>query len=60
MILDDMLEQIKGFSLEEKIVDFIKISENLNHYNLSPRICIKLWDGLKKKLKDLYKRENEF
>jgi hypothetical protein len=46
--------------LEDKIVDFIKISENLSHYNLSPRICIRLWEALKKKLKDLYKRENEF
>ena len=55
-----MLEQIKHFSLEDKIVDFIKISESLSHYNLTPKICIKLWDALKKKLKDLYKRENEF
>lgn len=55
-----MLEQIKHFSLEDKIVDFIKISENLQHYNLSPKICIRWWDNLKKKLKDLYKRENEF
>jgi hypothetical protein len=46
--------------LEHKIVDFVKISENLSHYNLSPKICIKLWEQLKKKLKDLYKRENEF
>ncbi|CDW90352.1 UNKNOWN [Stylonychia lemnae] len=60
LILDDMLEQIKHFSLEDKIVDFIKISENLQHYNLSPKICIRWWDNLKKKLKDLYKRENEF
>ena len=55
-----MLDQIKSFSLEDKIVDFIKISENLSHYNLSPKICIRLWESLKKKLKDLYKRENEF
>jgi len=55
-----MLEQVKQFSLEDKIVDFIKISENLSHYNLQPRICKKLWESLKKKLKDLYKRENEF
>lgn len=41
-------------------MDFIKISENLSHYNLQPRICKKLWESLKKKLKDLYKRENEF
>lgn len=41
-------------------MDFIKISENLTHYNLSPKICIRWWDNLKKKLKDLYKRENEF
>jgi hypothetical protein len=27
---------------------------------LSPKVCIKLWDGLKKNLKDIYKRENEF
>lgn len=52
LILDDMLEQIKHFSLDNKIADFVKISENLSHYNLSPKICIRLWDGLKKKLKD--------
>ncbi len=46
--------------MEDKIVDFVKINENLSHYNLSPKICIKLWEQLKKKLKDLYKRENEF
>jgi vacuolar-type H+-ATPase subunit I/STV1 len=55
-----MLDQIKPFSLEDKIVDFVKISENLSHYGLSPKICKRLWDSLKKKLKDLYKRENEF
>lgn len=55
-----MLEQIKGFSLENKIVDFVKISENLSHYNLQAKQCIRLWDNLKKKLKDWQKRENEF
>ncbi len=60
LILDDMLDQIKHFSLDNKIADFVKISENLVHYGLSPKICIRLWDGLKKKLKDFMKRENEF
>jgi hypothetical protein len=55
-----MLEQIKQFSLDNKIADFVKISENLAHFNLTPKICIRLWDGLKKKLKDFSKRENEF
>ena len=55
-----MLDQIKDFSLDEKISDFVKISENLHHYGLSPKICIRLWDGIKKKLKEFYKRENEF
>ena len=60
MVLDDMLDQIKQFSLDSKIADFVKISENLYHYNISPKICIRLWDGLKKNLKDFMKRENEF
>ncbi len=60
LVLDDMLDQIKKFSLDNKIADFVKISENLSHYNLSPKICIRLWDNLKKNLKDFSKRENEF
>ena len=55
-----MLDQIKYFSIDNKIADFVKISENLSHHGLSPKICIRLWEGLKKKLKDFYKRENEF
>lgn len=56
-----MLDQIKQFSLDNKIADFVKISENLSHFNnLTPKVCIKLWEGLKKNLKDIYKRENEF
>ena len=39
-----MLEQIKHFSLENKIVDFVKISENLSAYNLNPKLCIRLWE----------------
>ena len=56
-----MLDQIKQFSLDNKIADFVKISENLSYCsNLTPKVCIKLWEGLKKNLKDIYKRENEF
>jgi len=60
LVLDDMLDQVKQFSLDNKIVDFVKISENLVNYNMSPKICIRLWENLKKNLKDLSKRENEF
>jgi hypothetical protein len=55
-----MLDQIKQFSLNNKEADFVKISENLYHYNLSPKICMRLWDNIKKNLKDFSKRENEF
>jgi hypothetical protein len=37
LLLDDMLNQIKNFSLEDKIVDFVIISENLSHHNLNPK-----------------------
>jgi hypothetical protein len=60
LVLDDMLDQIKQFSLDNKIADFVQISEHLSHYHLSPKICIRLWDSLKKNLKDYTKRENEF
>mmetsp|Transcript_7204 Transcript_7204/g.5471 ORF Transcript_7204/g.5471 Transcript_7204/m.5471 type:complete len:145 (-) Transcript_7204:1555-1989(-) len=60
LVLDDMLDQIKQFSLDNKVVDFSKIAENLHNYNISPKICIRLWENLKKNLRDLTKRENEF
>lgn len=55
-----MLDQIKSISLENKIADFVKIAENLRTYNLSPKLCIRLWENLKKNLKDVYKREHEY
>ena len=60
LVLDDMLSQIQNFTLENKIVDFVKIADNLSHHNLNPKQCIKYWDSLKKNLKDLYKREHEY
>lgn len=35
-------------------------SNNLTHHFSSAKNLIKLWDGLKKKLRDPNKRENEF
>lgn len=47
--------------MDNKVVDFVSISESLTQFGLqSPKLCIRLWESLKKKLKDLYKRENEF
>ena len=60
LVLDEMLDQIIQFSLDNKIADFIKISDHLKSYNLPPKVCIRLWDGLKKNLKELTKREHEF
>ena len=69
LLLDNMLDQVKVFSTDtERVVDFIAIAEHIpraknnpvhNHFT-SPKILIKLWDALKKKLKDPNKRENEF
>jgi hypothetical protein len=69
LLLDNMLDQVKVFSLEsERAVDFIAIADGIprlknnpvhNHFT-HPKTLIKLWDGLKKKLKDPNKRENEF
>lgn len=66
LLLDNMLDQVKTFTLDsERVVDFIAIAESIpkqkgaNHFT-SPKILIKLWEGLKKKLKDPNKRENEF
>jgi hypothetical protein len=62
-----MLDQLKSITLDqERAIDFIAISENIpklknNHnYFSSPKTLMKVWDGLKKKLKDPNKRENEF
>lgn len=69
LLLDNMLDQIKGFSLDqERVVDFISIAEQVprvknNHFQnhfTSPKTLIKLWESLKKKLRDPNKRENEF
>lgn len=64
-----MLDQVKSFSLEtDRVVDFISIADAVprvknnpvhNHYT-SPKVLIKLWDSLKRKLRDPNKRENEF
>jgi hypothetical protein len=64
-----MLDQVKTFSMEpERVIDFVAIAEAIpklknnqvhNHY-ASPKPLIKLWEGLKKKLRDPNKRENEF
>lgn len=69
LLLDNMLDQMKNFSMDnERAVDFIAISESLpkqkgghpaNNFT-SPKTLIKLWDSLKKKLRDPNKRENEF
>lgn len=69
MLLDNMLDQLKAFTLEsERDIDFIAISDSIpkiknnqvHNYFTSPKTLIKLWDGLKKKLRDPNKRENEF
>lgn len=64
-----MLDQLKTFTLDqERAIDFVAISDAIpklknnqvhNHFT-SPKTLIKLWDGLKKKLRDPNKRENEF
>lgn len=52
----------------ERAIDFVAISDSIpklrnnqvhNHF-AAPKTLIKLWDGLKKKLRDPNKRENEF
>jgi hypothetical protein len=52
----------------ERSVDIVSIADSIpkvksnathNHFT-SPKNLIKLWDSLKKKLKDPNKRENEF
>lgn len=60
---------MKAFSIEqERAIDFVAISDTIpklrnnqvhNHF-AAPKTLIKLWDGLKKKLRDPNKRENEF
>ena len=52
MIMDEMTEQIGNFSTEDKEADFVKISETLQHYGLSPRFCMRFWDGMRKKLRE--------
>lgn len=69
LLVDDMLDQVKDFSLDqERVIDFVAIADSIpklknnhvhNHFT-SPKTLIKLWDGLKKKLRDPNKRENEF
>ncbi len=60
---------MKHFTLDhERAIDLVSISESIpklknnqvhNHFT-SVKTLVKLWDGLKKKLKDPNKRENEF
>jgi hypothetical protein len=64
-----MLDQLKHFSIDsERSVDIVAIADSIpkvksnathNHFT-STKNLIKLWDSLKKKLKDPNKRENEF
>ena len=64
-----MLDQLKHFSMDqERSVDIVAIADSIpkvkynathNHFT-STKNLIKLWDSLKKKLKDPNKRENEF
>ncbi len=68
-MLDNMLDQLKNYSMEpERAVDIVAIADSIpkvkqnathNHFT-SPKNLIKLWESLKKKLKDPNKRENEF
>jgi hypothetical protein len=46
---------VAPFSLEDKVVDFSKISENLKHFDMNPRSCKKLWEGIRKELQESYK-----
>jgi hypothetical protein len=64
-----MLDQLKHFSIDpERSIDIVAIADSIpkvksnathNHFT-STKNLIKLWDSLKKKLKDPNKRENEF
>ena len=67
LVLEEILNQILPFTAQEqKSVDFIEVSEILSgnggggQFNISPKLCLRMWENLKKKLKDLYKRDNEF
>ncbi len=57
--MDEMIKQIGHFKNEEKEADFVKISECLRHYGISPKFCMRYWDSMRKKLREHY-RKNEF
>ena len=69
LLLDNMLDQIKAFSMEpERAIDFVAISDSIPKLKNNPlhnnftsvKTLVKLWEVLRKKLRDPNKRENEF
>lgn len=52
LVLFELTQQVKAFSDQEKEADYTLVAENLKHYGLYPRLCIKYWEAARKKFFD--------
>jgi hypothetical protein len=64
LVLDDIASQMQKFDHSltkyDKIIDLIKVCENLPQANLSVKQSQKHWDQFRRRLREFNRKESEF
>jgi hypothetical protein len=59
-VLQEIIDQIGSFSGEDKEADYQMIAENMRHYGVYPKLCVRFWELARKKFLETSKSKSKY